>query len=548
MTKFRLYFSYALWAAAACLLAGMAWMIVSGFPVELHAIDMRFKNLRKPYHLFLVFSVLGILLHPYLKEVWARLSSFASRMLTGWAAVWALFVFFAVIFVWQQISEYLAIKINFIPFIFYEYMLYYFDHYGMFNYTHILHNFYHLNNILLLLHPLWRIWQNPVFFVAAEGVLGALAVFPVVGIARIRFGKESLIPFGIGFIYLNYRFLYHLLEMNFGIEIFYPLIFLSLFWAFCAERWMLYYLFLFLAFLIKEDVFLYAAGFGCCALFWKGRRAHGLLTVVLSAVFALLVTKWFVPLTGNTILRGSVANFKAYGADGGSLLKTFIEHPFLIFNIMFGDPRKIETMFSLIYPLLFLPLFTPVAVMTALPLLPVFMHLTGRDDDFYNLHFHYAGAVIPFVFFAFICGFSNLYHRIKNLRFGKTVLAVLMLALLFINGGSYRSSRYDGGNLESIKWAKAVPPGNVVTHGHLMPYIGHRHFNYYFAQPWELMQNPYYRYYHNADYYLFDYSVNPYPMDEEYLRNFQVKIQARVEYELIRTDGIRFFFKRKDLR
>ena len=464
-------------------------------------------------------------------------------------ALWILFGLGAVLFTWQQITEYLALEINFLPFSFYDYMLYYYFH-GKIHYTGLLHTYYHVNNILFLLAPLWKIFQSPLLLILIYGPLAALAVFPLYAIAKERF-KEALPALFTAFLYLNYRYLQNVLQMNFSVEIFYPLF---IFWALAAalkSQWGFYYLALILGLSVKEDSFLYFSAIGLLVMLLPKKetggaaRIHGAVTLLLSGLYYLFITRLFMPWTGNTLLSQDFNNFQGHGVSEGEIIKNLMKEPGRILFIFFGAREKLRTYLNLFSRLLFLPFFSPSAVLILAPIFPLFMHQTGRDTDFIDLRFHYAAAVIPFVFIAFTFGFSNLLSKLKGKK-REGLLWGLMILLLLLNGGNYRTEKVTAQTLKSIHWARNIPQGkNLVTHGHLLPYVGYRDYNYYFATPFELSYHPAHQAYTNADYYLIDKVVNPYPMDKNFVETKIQSLKENPRYELVLEDSVRFLFRRK---
>ncbi len=461
----------------------MGYCILTGFPPRLAGHALKLKNLRTPFVLSMVFFSGWLALRP---EGGRKSLLDFKRAAEGFAAkpysVWVVFGVAALLFTWQQVSEYLAVEINFLPFSFFDYMLYYYFH-GHIHFTGLLHNYYHVNNILFLFAPFWKIFQSPWLLVLSHGVIGALSVFPLYIFAKEKF-RESLPALFTAILYLNYRYLQNVLQMNFCPEIFYPLF---IFWTVASAikgQWFFYYLALGLGLLVKEDSFLYFSAVGVWVLFLSpktGKRTaifHGALTVLMAVAYSIFTTRVFMPWTGNTLLKGDLSNFGSRSESEPEILA-------------------------------------------------------------------YAGPVIPFVFIAFVSGVSRLMVKLPSKR-REWVLWGVMLLLLGLNGGNYRTEKVTAETLASIRWAKKVPPDtNLVTHGHLLPYVGYRKQNYFFAGPFELPSHRAHLKYVSADYYLIDRTVNPYPMDSAY---FDAKIQSLKDspgYELVLQDSKRFLFRRK---
>ena len=547
--KVRAYLSSFLFLLAVMFFAFMVYLIINGFPPEIVGHEIRIKNIRKPFLGFLGVFFAALLVHPDPRTNFSGLKNNFTKFGTKPYAIWILFGIYALLFTWQQITEYYALEINFIPFGYYDYMLHYLFQ-GRINYTGLLHGYYHLNNIIIFLAPFWYFVKSPWLLVMIYGTLAASAVFPLYGIAKERF-QDFLAPFVIAFVYLNYRYLQNILLMNFSVEIFYPLFIFSALYAAMKKRWMMYYPFVVLGLLVKEDSFIYFSTLGTLIYFLPesresvafGRRRHGLATVLISLLYLVFLIKIFMPLTGNGILEGDLDNFKGQGSSMGNIFKNLGTDPVKILTVLFGSPAKWRTYFNLLSRLAFLPLFSPTVLFVLPAVFPLFLQ---GDVNFVDLRFQYAAAVIPFIFIAFIFGFSNLQGKIPQVwkpyfPWGSCLLLVVL------NGGHYVTRRISQKHLQSIAWARSVPlEANLVTHGHLLPYVGYRKYNYYFAPHYERQQNQAYEAYRNADYYLMDLSVPLYPLQKS---DIEYKIQAFKEnpsYDLVRQEEDRYLFKRRE--
>ena len=550
----------------------MGYLTVIGFPPEIAGQTLKLKNMRTPFLVFVILGLLFLVFHPQRKQKIAlfkeRLASLASKPY----AIWALAGAYGLLFLWQQLSEYYGIQINFIPFGFFDYILYYLFK-GQVNFTGWLHGYYHLNNIMILLAPFWYLFKSPLFLEVIYGFLAAAAVIPLYGIAKERF-RDPGVPLFVAFIYLNYRYLQNVLLMNFCVEIFYPLFIFSALYCAMKDRWKSYFACVILGLLVKEDSFLYFCALALVVAFLPRarkkvqletaltrftplreefktvpvRRVAAFFTVVLSLGYFIFLTKYFIPMTGNDIWKDNLNNFEGYGESTMEIVGNLLKAPLLILEVLFGSSEKIGTWLNLLSRLAFLPLASPAAFLIAVPVFPLFFHHTGRDVDFVDLRFHYAAAVLPFVFIAFVFGFSNIYRKLQDRRKEK-FLWTAGLILILLNGGNFVTQPVNAETLKSIQWAKRVPQGaNLVTHGHLLPYVGYREYNYYFSRPLELPEHPAHVAYSKADYYLIDLNVDPYPMDHGYLMAKVKKLEKDPAYVPIAEEGERYLFKRKDYR
>lgn len=529
------------------------YVLLTGFPPEFFGKTFKLKNF-KP---LVSFSVLLIILRAAIiaekpLDGIRRLRDRLFNLAASPQAIWVLIASYAILFSWQQLAEYLSLKINFLPFSFYDYMLLNLLE-GKIFFTGLLHRFYHANFILYALAPLWMLFKDPLFLIVIYGPLATLAAIPLYEIAKIKLDRP--LAFFTVLVYLNYRYLQNVLQMNFSIEIFYPLFLFMALAAALRGKWAQYYLAVILGLLVKEDSFIYFVGLSTLVLFMSfpkehaAGRVHAVASGLLSLGFYLFLSRVVLPFFGSDIMSANMNNFtrNPLGEDLSdfSVMLDLLKNPLRLASVFFGHPEKLETYWALFSRLLFIPLFSPAVFFVLFPIFPLFLHDTGRDTDFIRLHFHYAAAVIPFVFIAFIFGFSNLLKKIPTLIKSR-VISGLILGLVLLNVGYYRADRISSENLESIAWAKSVPQGaNLVTHGHLLPYVGYRQFNYYFADPFELLDHPAHKAYASADYYLIDKSVNLYPMSWEYFEGKLTWLRNNPDYELLRSDTNRSLFKKK---
>ncbi len=548
MKKIRFIFD----AFLILILTSAVILIITGIPHGFRLAGVKIKNLRPFAQLFIgIFLLKNLVLTPgtllsRLQQIKNRFTAFLSQpSLVHW-----IFAGGSALFIWQQIKEYLSLEINFLPFSFYDYMLYYFSHSHL-NYTGLLHTYYHVNWCLYFLAPLWMIFKSPWLLIISYGILAAAAVYPLYHFAKKLLGSSALAIVVI-LTYLNYRFLQNVLQMNFSIEILYPFfIFCGTYFAF-KQKWMGYYSSLFLGLFVKEDSFFYLSAIGLILIsgcLWKKEdrfkgRLHGVASIALSFMYVLFLVFFLAPWTGSDIMMRSTANYSSSGRFADAMMP-LLKQPWMILGLYFNHPEKIRTFVKIVSQLAFVPLCSPMIFLLFIPLFPLFLHHTGDDANFYQLNFHYAAAVLPFIFIAFIYGLKQI-RKITPTSLRSWLTALISLIILFANAGQYRTEPVTQEHLQSIKIARSIPPGtNVVTHGHLLPYLGYRKMNYYFAQPFELPIHRAHHAYDNADYYLIDHFVNPYPLSYEKIEQKRLQLIQDPRYELLYSDSNRFLFKRK---
>ena len=526
--------------------------IATGLPLTLGTWTYKAKNFKVLFLAALALWALHLILDPEgPKRGILKFKNRLEQVAQNPRSVWVLFAVSGLIFTWQQVTQYLAVKIHFLPFSFYDYMLQYFF-LGKVHFTGWLHGYYHHNLIMFLLAPLWKIFQSPLLLVLTYGFMASACIFPLYAIARERF-KEPVAPFAIALTFLSYRILQSALQMNFSVEICYPLFIFSAVYFAMKRRWLLYYLFLILELSVKEDSFIYAVAVGFFAFFYRDRvraeggthRLHGCLTVLLAVCYVFFLRFVYSRMIGSDIMLGNYGNYIGYGRSFREIFLKFLTEPWLIFVAFFGSKVKIQVLLKTLSRLAFLPLFSPAVGLMIFSLLPLFLHNTGRDSDFVELRFYYGLPVLPFIFIAAVFGFSNMLKRVPE-HLKEIVRWTLCVILIVANGGGFRTEKVTSESLTSIAWAKDIPAGVVLTHGHLLPYLGYRRHNFFFAESFPSMNHPAHQVYADAEFCLIDLSVNPYPMSRAFFEQKIAELKADPAYILVKEDrGIRFLFRKK---
>jgi len=529
--------SAVLFIASLAVFALVLVLVVSGFPAPEWLHWHKLKSIRKPFQIFLGLLLAAILIHPDRNK---KLESIKNALAHP-SSIWILTGVYVLMFLWQQIADYLAIEINFIPFGFYDYMLHYF-YQGKLHYTGLLHGFYHINNAMLLLAPAWYFVKSSMFLVVSYPFILAGAAVPLFFLAR-RYFTNSAVPFVMAFVYLNFRYIQGLLEINFVVEAFYPLFIFSLVYFAVSQKWIWYALFLLLTLSVKEDAPFYLAVLGFLFLWMRGKRIAGLAALVASVAYFYWIHYVLVAWTGSTIFAADAENFRKFGSTPLEIIGYVAVHFPEMIREFFGSKEAIKTLTKIFGNLMFLPVLSPYALMVLTAVFPPFIR---GGESFTNLQFQYSAPVIAFLFPALVDALRRIWKRLEMIpKWREGLFSILLVVLVFLNGGNYRTPRLDRDDLKTITLAKSIPVDAVlVTHGHLLPYIGYRKYNFYFQQPMEVPGHPDKPVYDQADYYLLARGVNLFPMDEGFFEKKLAELKARKDLELVQDDGTRYLFKK----
>jgi uncharacterized membrane protein len=232
----------------------------------------------------------------------------------------------------------------------------------------------HWSPILAALAPLYWIHDGPATLLAAQGVLFALAIPPLWAYTRRRLGPPSAY-----FVCVAYAL--SLPVMSAVVFDFHEVAFVPVLTAVMVERFdagRRWHAVLAAAamLLVKEDMGLLVAGFGCYLMLTR-RRADvwtGLAFVVVGLADTWVATHLLIPAFG-----GSATFYWAYGQFGptlGSAAVNVIIHPLHALRVFVTPWVKARTMIGLLATFGFLPLASPM-VIAVLPLLAERMLASG---------------------------------------------------------------------------------------------------------------------------------------------------------------------------
>ncbi|HVL26851.1 MAG TPA: DUF2079 domain-containing protein [Acidimicrobiales bacterium] len=348
---------------------------------------------------------------------------------------------------------------------------------------------HHMNLILVVLAPFYRLGAGPVFLafvqVAAQAS-GAVAVFLL---ARDRLADRWLAVVLAGVLLLNptYQFLtweyFHPDALAIA-----PLLFS--YWAARARRWGWFAVAAVLAVACKEDVALAVAVIGVLIAVRDNRKV-GAIAAGLAGAWFLLSTRLLQPAFLPTNAPFYDTFFGDLGNSAGEVVKNAILRPGTVFDLA-TRPDRLSYYRMMLAPLAFLPLASLSTLMVALPMVAVNVLTTfpyARDYEY-----HYSALVVAGAMLATVEGIARLGRRPGTRRFLVGVVAACALGTSVAWGVSPVSVKYRQGYwplAQSPRTAvqqaavATVPPRAAVSAIYSMvPHLSHRERIYNFPEPW----------------------------------------------------------------
>ncbi len=309
----------------------------------------------------------------------------------------------------------------------------------------------HVEPILVLISPLYWLWDDVRALLLLQVAAAAIGVLPLYSLALRQFEKlltaqqrrqvwqrEPLqqltrpLACALGVAYLLAPQLQSALLTEFHAAVLAVPLILWAFWAVEAQRWKQFVVAALLAALVKEEIALLAAGLGLWAVWraWlESRRARtagapslagvarygpyaaGAGVLLAGLLWFVLATFVIVPAYAAPLYGGSESSYFArYGALGDSsadILKSFFTQPQVVWQIA-TQPARVAYLAGLLAAFGWLALLGPEIVLLSLPLLLANL-LSAYPAQYYG-EFHYSAPLVPYFAVASAFGLGRLWR------------------------------------------------------------------------------------------------------------------------------------------
>lgn len=259
---------------------------------------------------------------------------------------------------------------------------------------------FHADFILILLAPFYALWQDPRMLLLIQTVVVAFGAFFVYAIARDVLKSKNL---GVvfAFAYLINPSLERANLYDFHAVTLATTFFLAAFYFVLKKRFWLVVLFLFLAAITKEQVWLIVALFGLWIL--VGYRKYLLgsaLTVIGIGMFYYLIS-YAIPQASPGTEHFALSYFAAFGDTPAEVLRTILFSPGTVVQAIW-TPTRIEYLIQLFLPYGYLSLLFPFTLIFAGPDLGI--NLLSSNEHLHQIYYQYTAIISPFIIISAIYG------------------------------------------------------------------------------------------------------------------------------------------------
>jgi len=349
---------------------------------------------------------------------------------------------------------------------------------------------HHMNAILVLLAPFYRLGAGPEFLLVVQVLAQASGASAVFLLARDRLVDRWLAVALAGVLLLNptYQFLtwefFHPDALAIG-----PLLFA--YWAARAGRWRWFVVAAVLAVACKEDVAPAVAAIGML-VFFRGHRWIGSAIAGVAAGWFLLATRVLMPAALGGLHPFYDSYFGEFGNGFANVVGNVVAHPGRAADAATRDDRLsyYRMMFA---PFAFLPLAAVPTMLVAAPMLAV--NALTSFPYARDYRYHYSAMVFAGLMVATVEGIAYLGRRPGTRRFLVGLVAATALATTVAWGPSPLGVKYHSGiwplwndpRTGARKAAVAMLPDAqaVSSSYYFVPHVDHREKSYDFPEPWK---------------------------------------------------------------
>lgn len=289
---------------------------------------------------------------------------------------------------------------------------------------------FHADFILVLLSPLYLIWQDPRMLLLTQTVALAVGGIFVYLIGTNILQKRNL-AFAFALSYLIYPAINHANLFDFHpVTLAVPFL-LAGWYMGLKQKYYIAGLFFLLAGTTKEEVWIMTGLLGIYFLFWKKQKIFGsLLTLFSFGMFYYLF--WHAIPAARGAEHFALAYYSDFGTSPTIILKNIVFSPIKTLAIVFGKAQVIYLL-ELFAPLFFLPLLAVPLLIFVAPEMGI--DLLSQNAQLHSIHYHYAAIFAPFLFITAMYGLRIVQSRWKRLeQFAMYIILIPAILCAYVYG------------------------------------------------------------------------------------------------------------------
>lgn len=276
----------------------------------------------------------------------------------------------------------------------------------------------HASFILVLLVPFYWLWPSAGVLLFSQSLLLGLGALPVFLYTRRRLASEGM-ALAFALVYLLHPAIAYTNRENFHPDGYLPFLVGMAIYGALERKWRLYWVFVILSLLVKEDVLLVLMPLGLWVTFKRDRRIG--IATMLASVGAALIGMFLVMRSLIGVPTRNIWRIPFGGPSG--LLREIVERPGNVIEYLRDDDRPFYV-FQMTFPVAFAFLRKP--SVAAISLLVIASNVISSFSYQYRIEYHYSAIAVP----AIVLGSAYAIGAMRE-RWHRPVVAVVVVAAVW---------------------------------------------------------------------------------------------------------------------
>ena len=327
----------------------------------------------------------------------------------------------------------------------------------------------HVDPILVLFAPLWRIWPSPSLLLVTQAVVVALGALPLFWLARKHTGSErAALGFSLAYLLFPATEWMTLNEFH-PVALACPLLLFAI-WYLDEDRLFPFAVFAVLAALTREEIPLVIAGLGIWYAISRRRWLVGGAIILAGLAWTAVAVQVVIPHFNHGSKSSFYGRYDAVGGSAAGIVKKLFTDPGRLLSVAF-DHRGFHYALDLLLPIAALALLAPLLLVALVPELA--LNLLSSVDAQSSIHYHYVAGEIPILFAAAAMGARRLGRWADTAAMVAVAAALVGNYLLgpiplwrFVPGGETlqaRSAQVSGHDHIAARELTLIPPDAAVS-------------------------------------------------------------------------------------
>lgn len=265
----------------------------------------------------------------------------------------------------------------------------------------------HADFLLILLSPLYLIWSDPRILLLVQVIVVGVGAIPVYWLA-LHVLKSKGIALFFSALYVLYPPLGRNMLHDFHAVSLTTTFLLFAYWYMVKEKYVPFIIFAVLSALGKEHIWITIALMGVYIAIWKKSPRIGIpITLIAGAIFYILF--WIaIPAVSPVKQHFALSYLSEFGGGLNEIFKNLLINPLGILSVLL-QPDRLYYYYQLLFPLGFLPLFSPFALLFSMESLLI--NSLSNNSLMRQIDYQYTSTIIPFLMVSAIHGYAVV-HRV----------------------------------------------------------------------------------------------------------------------------------------